>query len=160
MGLPHINYFDSGEFHAWFENLLCPNCGNTGAVGLIPGKGPHFGHPECMTCGYRHDWLPMPKQEAEQKARRRSRRPSLPPDEDYCRFCNIDASFAKKLGLRMEWAHPRDRAALIEAGLPPDGDDLIRCCSECHQSIDAQRRRIDRLRRLLEANADEDEEAV
>jgi hypothetical protein len=150
--LPYINYFDSDEFHAWFENLRCPECGRAGATGQIPGRGPHFGHVECLYCGHRYGWMPFPKQMAEQKARRRTRRPSLPPNEDYCRFCGIDAALAKKLGMRMEWMHPRDRAALIEAGLPPDDDELIRGCSDCHHDSEARRLRIDRMRRLIDSD--------
>jgi len=153
-GLPHINYFDSAEFHAWFENLRCTECGRAGATGLIPGKGPHFGHVECLYCGHNHGWLKMPQQIADQKTRRR-RRPALPPDDDYCRFCNIDGALARKLGMQITGMHPRDRAALIEAGLDPDGDDLIPACSECHRDADARRFRIDRLRRLIEPNIEE-----
>ena len=151
MELPHLNYFDSAELHAWFENLRCPDCGRAGATGQIPGKGPHFGHVECLYCGKHFGWLPLPRQQADQKAHRPSRRPTLPASDDYCRICNIDAATARRLGRRMEWMHERDRAALIEAGLPPDDDVLIRACSRCHGKADAERFEIrTRIRALID----------
>lgn len=89
---------------------------------------------------------------AEQK-KHRSYRPPAPISDDYCWHCNRESLLLASLGLNLVWAHKRNRDALIEAGMPPDGpDEWLRLCTDCHADVDRCRVHYGRMVSLLHAS--------
>lgn len=133
----NINHFDHDALLAFFSAFVCSN-GHVGAHFDGPGKAPHYAQIRCLDCGVFCGWMPMPQQLPEMK-RRRSERVPLPEGEDFCWVCNVTGDVLETLGLRLEGAHPRDRAARLEAGLDPEDDRTFPVCTYHHRWIDRER---------------------
>jgi hypothetical protein len=154
MPLPPINHFDMAEFHAWFNNQPCKACGEQTLEFVGPGAHNHYAALICQNeeCGAHNGWMAAPRDIAEQK-KHRTYRPPAPLTDDYCVLCNRDQLLIASLGLTLVWAHKRNRDALIEAGLPPDGpDEWLRVCSDCHTDVDRRRAQYGRMVSLLHAS--------
>lgn len=145
-----IDHFDSAGLHATFNNWPCDRCGERGAIFIGPGAHLHYAAVTCMHCGKHHMWMPKPETPVKRDAKR-SRRPPLPRiGQDYCWFCNRDMVTLASLGLKLERAHKRDRAALVAAGLEPDDpNEFMDLCTECHGFVDRIRLMVGRMTDLL-----------
>jgi len=144
-----LNWFDRAAFRQQLAGLECDN-GHVGAMVEIALEGPHFGKIVCVEESDYIDWAQGPKSPVEQK-RRRSYRMPTPLDSDFCWICNRDALMLASLGLKLEWAHKRDRAALIELGLDPQDHEQMQLCTECHRLVERLRENYHRYTGLLMA---------
>lgn len=140
-----INHFDHDDLLAYFSALICPE-GHVGAQFHGPNRT-HYAEIRCEGCNHFHGWMSMPRQLVEQK-RRRSDRVPLPVGEDFCWICNVTAEVLDAMGMKLEGAHPRDRAARLEAGLDPEDDRTFPVCTYHHRWIDRER---EQARRWLSA---------
>jgi len=145
----NVNYFDHDDLVTFFTAFVCPN-GHVGAKFIGPGKRPHFAQIRCDEEGCFGGFLPMPRDLSGQK-RRRAKRVPLPVGADYCWICNVTAEVLENLGMQLEAAHHRDRAALIEAGLDPEDDETFPVCTYHHRWIDREREQARRWLGLFQA---------
>lgn len=133
-------------WEAWWDNLMCPKCGEQGVDGHIPAKAPHFAVFDCRNpwCDFQN-WVPKPRTVTEQKRKRRySRAPQT--DNDCCDCCGLNRAELKLIGRQLEDTHRIDRAELIEAGLPADDLQNRRPkCNHCHAIEQEERRDARRL---------------
>lgn len=127
----------------------CPTCPNSVNMFEGPATGPHYARIICGDCGAWLDWLPWPKDYAEQKKNRPAVRVTR-LDEDRCVICLRTRLQVEALGQQLHAHHLDDRASLVEGGYAPDiKERMAWLCSQDHEFVSMTRRYADRMDALF-----------
>lgn len=159
---PSFDHFDLASLARTLDSLRCARGHQAaGFIGLARSQNTgdiKYARLVCFACdepiivdGRPWMWMPTPKLPAKQK-KQRPRITHLPvAGQAFCWICSWDVITLASFGMGIQYAHPIDRAAAIDAHRDPMDNETFPLCDYHHAWVDRERAQYARLLALYQA---------